>query len=194
MAIAKLSDGILLSTRAAINALIAPCEIGTFALSNASARALATLPMPLTNGDGVAAIFDRDIQAPAGFSFRRIGCLGHGTAERPEDVSVISYSFFPGPTGTMTKAEEAQVQGVIHSNSVAERDYICTGLITKGLVLADGRQIFIYLQPGEWIHLAAGAKNWALTAQDAKTIAVSYFSAEPTAPFTYFPDIPVLVT
>lgn len=203
MAIVKLSDGRVLSTYKVINDLIAPNKVGVFKLFDQVEEKSRNLNVPLVaeQADYFMSQFDAlagDSPSRAGLVYRRFGCVMGGTHQDPDDLSRVSFSFYPGSSGVMTLQEVADFQGVPHSKDGAERDYVFCGLVAKGLVLDSDLQAAVYVGPGEWLHLAPGTRNWAMTPYDAKTAVLGYHGNEPDPEngmfeFEYFPDIELLV-
>src|SRR5687767_1122654 len=106
MAILRTEDGRTLSRHDEINEFIRPTEIGTFQLSAAAARLLASLELPLTpaDADRILETFDPQLDETLraqGFVHRRVGCLARGDQSNPRSKETVSFCTHPGQAGVM---------------------------------------------------------------------------------------------
>ena len=184
MAIARVSTGEVYASYEGINQVVAPLQVGTFDLSAEAKSKLAELPMPLDD-DGVKFLFDSlDSDAIAmveneGFVYRRAGCLMPPQEDRGLGQFVLND--LQGTAVAMEmSAEDLKAYATPHYVLAGDIHCVFTGMISKGLVMEDGRQAVVYVQAGEWIRLNQTILNWPIFAADAPGSAVSYFDRKPS--------------
>ena len=183
MAILRTEDGKTLSTHTEINELIQPTQIGTFRLPANTHDLLKSITLPLTRADAerILATFDPELDqtlCTEGFVHRRVGCLARGNAADPRNKSVVGLYTQPGPSGIMP-AEALTKYSTPHRLGADDRHHVYAGMIVKGLILPDGKQVMLYVGPGEWIRLHKTTVNWPVFPYDGPNIAVSYFDRKP---------------
>lgn len=179
MAILRTEDGRTLSRHDEINELIGPTRIGTFALSPDSARLVASLKLPMSaeDADRLLENFDPALDSTLraeGFVYRRVGCLTRGDGNDPRNKALVSFYTRPGQAGVMP-AEMLKHYATPHRLEADERHHVHAGIIVKGLVLPDGKQVVVYVSVGEWILLHKTTLSWPIFPYDGPNIAVSYF-------------------
>ena len=179
MAILRTEGGRTLSRHDEINEILRPTEIGTFQLSAAVARLLASLELPLApaDADRILETFDPQLDKALraqGFVHRRVGCLARGDHADPRNKEIVSFYTRPGQSGVMP-AEGLKQYATPHRLEADERHHVHAGVIVKGLALPGGEQAVIYVCAGEWVRVHKTNLSWPIFPYDGPNLAVSYF-------------------
>lgn len=183
MALLRLSNGRVYTTRDDIAGRIGSTRIGSFTYPDAFRNEVAKLPLPLTE-EGVNYIIGqldpKAVKLPndEGLTFRTIGCV------IPPDKEGEEFVFAFGHTAKDTSPEkktpkELKAYLTPHAVQVTDWHFCMSGAFVKGLQLDGDLQGVLYVQPGEWIRLNANVKNWPVFPYGQATIGVSFFDKQP---------------
>ncbi len=183
MAIARLSTGEIYTTYEEINKIVKPMQVGGFNLAEEVSASVSELPMPVQQEGAEYLLKALDQEAVAmtereGFVYRRVGCY-----VPPEETGGICYfsTRHESDPGLEEEMSESDLKAYLTPHHVLASDlhFVFSGLITKGLLLEDGRQAVVYAQAGDWIRLNQTILNWPIFPSDGPVVAISYFDRSP---------------
>lgn len=181
MPLLRLSNGRVYTAPEDINRIVAPMQVGHFALSSEVAGKVRGFSQPLSQEDAMFILksLDPKLSAAAekdGFKYRRVGNVVPNPADdgnfvymqRFEDRSIQS-------APEQMTAEAIREYLVPHYVKVNDWHCVFSGAIIKGVQLSHGLQGVVYCQVGDWIRLSPKVLNWLVFPYGEATAAVSMF-------------------
>jgi hypothetical protein len=162
MAVLRTEDGRTFVGRDAVNDLIAPTRLDSIGVPPGMAPLLAPPSLTPAQTDTLLAHADPSLEAER---------------ERAGWPAALAQVFYPGMPSELE--ELLAGFGPPHTNPVDEIHHVVDGAVVFGLVLDDGMQALVVVQPGDALRIHAGTEHWSTLTDDHRVKVILYLSQPP---------------
>lgn len=162
MAELRTEAGEVVTDRAVIDGLVAPCHVSA-------------VPVP----SGIGDLLDH---APLDDD-ERARLLGHVDPGLQADGAAAGWPpplaqvFWPGMPSELVQLSAAYAPP--HTNPADEVHHVLAGQVQFGIVRPDGTQVLLTLGPGDAFHLVQGTEHWSVLTEAQRLTAIVWLSLPP---------------